>query len=254
MTVLEAVISGVVQGLTEFLPVSSSGHLVILHKIFGFKEPQLAFDIFLHIGTMVSVLIFFAKDIIDILLRQRRMAFLILLACVPTFIIGFLFKDSAENFFGSSMIVGYMLVVTGLWLLAAHLSAARIKSKHEISRLDSFIIGIAQGIAVIPGISRSGATVGAGLMLGLEGSAAVTFSFLLSVPAILGASAVKFTHIEKGLTGGALTAPFIAGAVAALVTGMVAIYLFLKAVKAGKLWAFGAYCVLAGATTVLLSR
>jgi len=253
MTVLEAVISGIVQGLTEFLPVSSSGHLVILHKIFGLKEPQIAFDIFLHIGTMVSVLIFFAKDIINIIVKDRKMMLLIILACVPTFIIGFLSKDIAERLFGSSLTVGYALIITGLWLLIAHFFAIRNKSPHGVSLLDSIIIGIAQGIAVIPGISRSGATIGTGLMLGLEGSMAVKFSFLLSVPAILGASAVKFIHIEKGLEGAA-TVPFMAGGLAALFTGIAAIYLLLKAVKMSKLWAFGVYCILAGAVTVFLSR
>ncbi|MCX5680255.1 MAG: undecaprenyl-diphosphate phosphatase [Candidatus Omnitrophica bacterium] len=253
MTVLEAVISGIVQGLTEFLPVSSSGHLVILHKIFGFKEPQLAFDIFLHIGTMISVLIFFAKDIVNIIFKDRKMMLLLILACVPTFIIGFLSKNIVERLFGASLTVGYALVITGFWLLAAHFLAIKNKATHAVSWLDSIIIGIAQGIAVIPGISRSGATIGAGLMLGLEGSTTVRFSFLLSVPAILGASAIKFAHIEKSLSGAA-TAPFIAGAAAALFTGILAIYLLLKAVKTSKLWAFGVYCVLVGAITVFLSR
>ncbi len=253
MTVFEAVLSGVVQGLTEFLPVSSSGHLVLLHKIFGFKEPQLAFDIFLHIGTMISVLIFFAKDIINIILKDRKTLLLLILACVPTFVIGFLLKDIAEKLFGSSLMVGYALVITGLWLLASHFSAIKNKAPHAVSQLDSIAIGIAQGIAVIPGISRSGATIGAGLMLGLEARAAVRFSFLLSVPAILGASAVKFAHIGEGLTGIA-TAPFVAGGIAALITGILAIYLLLEAVKASKLWVFGAYCIGAGAITVFLSR
>lgn len=253
MTVLQSVISGIVQGLTEFLPVSSSGHLVILHKLFGFTEPHITFDIFLHIATMVSVLIFFAKDIIDIILKDRKMALLLALACIPTFAIGFFYKDIAEKLFGSSSAVGYALVITGLWLIAANSVEIKKKSKHAVSWFDSVIIGIAQGIAVIPGISRSGATIGTGLMLGLEGQTAVRFSFLLSVPAILGASAVKFMKIEEGLTGSS-TASFMAGGIAALVTGILAIYLLLKAVKAGKLWAFGIYCILAGITTVFISR
>lgn len=253
MTVFEAALSGVVQGLTEFLPVSSSGHLVILHNIFGLKEQQLSFDIFLHIGTMISVLIFFAKDIINIFARDRKMILLILLACVPTFIIGFLSRDIADKLFGASLIVGYALAVTGLWLLAAHFYSIRKKGRHAISWFDSVVIGIAQGIAVIPGISRSGATIGTGLMLGLEGSAAVRFSFLLSVPAIIGASVVKLTHIREGLTG-AVSVPFIVGAATALFTGILAIHLLLKAVRASKLWIFGAYCIFIGVITVFLSR
>lgn len=253
MNIQQAIISGVVQGLTEFLPVSSSGHLVVLHKFFGFKEPQLAFDIFLHIGTMVSVLVFFAKDIIGILTKDRKTMLLILLACIPTFAIGILFKDGAEKLFGSSFSVGCMLAVTGLWLLAAHFFTVKRKGQRGVSWLDSIAIGIAQGIAVIPGISRSGSTIGTGLILGVEGSKAVKFSFLLSVPAILGASAIKFSDIGEGLTASA-TAPFIAGGIAALVTGMLAIYLLLKAVKASKLWAFGVYCIVVGTITVFISR
>lgn len=252
MNIQQAIISGVIQGLTEFLPVSSSGHLVLLHKIFGFKEPQLAFDIFLHMATVASVLIFFAKDITGILLRDRKMVILILLACFPTFIIGFFAKDAVEKLFGSSLAVGFALVITGLWLLAAHFTAIKKSKTHPASWLDSLVIGIAQGISVIPGISRSGATIGAGLILGMEGRAAVRFSFLLSVPAILGASAVKFTHIGRGLTETA-TGPFLAGGLAALVTGVLAIYLLMRVVKANKLWAFGAYCIGAGFITVLLS-
>ena len=251
MTVLDAVISGVIQGLTEFLPVSSSGHLVLLHNILGLKEPQLTFDIFLHLGTMISILIFFVKDIADIVLRNRRMLTLFILACIPTFIIGFAFKDAVEELFASPAIVGCMMVVNGVWLLAVHSIATKKQKYHAVSRFDSVIIGIAQGVAVIPGISRSGTTMGTGLMLGLEGSDAVRFSFLLSVPAILGASAVKFAQIWDGRIA-VDTVPFIAGGLVALFTGLLAIFLLLKAVKASKLWAFGAYCILVGGITVFL--
>lgn len=253
MSIQQAIISGVVQGLTEFLPVSSSGHLVILHKLFGLAEPQITFDIFLHIATITSVLIFFAKDIIDIILKDRKMMILLVIACIPTFLIGFFSKDIVERLFGSSLMVGYALAATGLWLIAANLIEIRKSPKHAVSWLDSIIIGIAQGIAVIPGISRSGATIGAGLMMGLEGASAVKFSFLLSVPAILGASALKFADIGKSVTG-ISSVPFILGGIAALLTGLAAIYLILKAVKANKLWAFGVYCIIAGALTVTLSR
>lgn len=239
--------------MTEFLPVSSSGHLVLLHRAFGLEEPQLAFDIFLHIATMASVLIFFAKEIVRIVSSDRKVMWLILLACIPTFVIGFLFKDSAERLFGSAVTVGWMLVVTGAWLIFAHLAAIRNKTPREMSKFDSLLIGMAQGIAVIPGISRSGATIGAGLALGVDAQKAVTFSFLLSVPAILGASAVKFMDIREGVAGSS-SAPFAAGGAAAFLAGLAAIYLLMKAVKANKFWAFGVYCVFAGIITVIISR
>jgi undecaprenyl-diphosphatase len=253
MTVPQAVISGAVQGLTEFLPISSSGHLVLLHKMFGFKEAQLAFDIFLHLATVLSVLVFFAKDILDILVRDRKMMALIILACVPTFAIGLLFKHPVERLFADPTAVGYMLIVTGIWLVSAHMIYKRVRAPREVTPKSSILIGIAQGIAVVPGISRSGATIGMAMALGIEGQRAVKFSFLLSVPAVLGASAVKCMDIKSGLMASG-SPVFIAGGIAAFFAGLAAIYLLLKMVKANKLWAFGAYCIVVGAATLYILR
>ena len=235
------------------MPISSSGHLVLLHRLFGFKEAQLAFDIFLHLATILSVLVFFAKDISDILTRDRKMMALIILACISTFAIGLLFRHHVERLFADPTAVGYVLIVTGIWLVSAHMIYRRVKSPHEVTLKDSVLIGIAQGIAVVPGISRSGATIGAGMALGVEGQRAVKFSFLLSVPAVLGASVVKCMDIKNGLTA-AGSSVFISGGIAAFFTGLAAIYLLLKMVKANKLWAFGAYCIIAGAVTVYIDR
>jgi undecaprenyl-diphosphatase len=246
VTLLQAVILGVVQGITEFFPISSSGHLVIIQGLFGLKEPQLAFDIFLHLGTLVSILIYFRKDIIDILAKERLTALYVVVASIPTFMIGFMFKDAVEVLFGRPHVVGYMLLATGLWLIAASLYGRAQKAGHDkkLGFVNSILIGVAQGVAVIPGISRSGATIGAGILSGIDKEKVFKFSFLLAIPAILGASLLKCGKIGAGLTSGDYLC-FLSGAFAAMVTGIVSVSVLLKIVKANKLYIFGIYCILA---------
>jgi undecaprenyl-diphosphatase len=242
---------GAIQGITEFFPISSSGHLVILQGIFGMKEPQLAFDIFLHLGTLVSILIYFYKDILNIIIKERRTAFYIVLASIPTFMIGLLFKDAAEELFARPHLVGYMLLATGLWLIAAAIydKFKKAESPKKIGFINSIIIGVSQGIAVIPGISRSGATIGAGILSGIGKETAVKFSFLLAIPAILGAGLFKSGKIEAGLVSGD-SLYFLVGSITAMVTGLVSIGVLLKMVKTNKLYIFGIYCILAASIVI----
>jgi len=253
MNIYQAIISGFVQGLTEFFPISSSGHLVVLHSIFGFKTPEIAFDVFLHIGTLLSVLIFFRKEIVAIVLKDRKMLYLLAWASVPTFIIGFLLKDPAERFFSSPAFVGYMLVLNGAWLFTAWYFASKKRTGKKIGPVSSFLVGVAQGVAVIPGISRSGATISTALISGIDGESAVKFSFLLSIPAILGASVLKFASIGKSISAG--SAPqFLAGALTAMAVGILAIKALMGLVKNNRLKPFAAYCVLTGLVIILISR
>jgi len=253
MNIDQAIISGFVQGLTEFFPISSSGHLVILHSIFGFKTPEIAFDVFLHIGTLLSVLIFFRKDIIAIVLKDRKLLYLLAWASVPTAIIGFLLKDPAEKFFSSPVFVGYMLIINGAWLFTAWYFAGKARPVKRIGPVNSFLIGVAQGIAVIPGISRSGATISTAMISGIDGEFAVKFSFLLSIPAILGASVLKFASIGKSISAG--SAPqFLAGALTAMAVGILAIKAIMALVKGNRIKPFAAYCVLAGLVIILLAK
>lgn len=237
---------GAIQGVTEFFPISSSGHLVIMQGIFGMKEPQLVFDILLHLGTLISILIYFRKDILNIITKERRTAFYIIVASIPTFTIGFVFKDAAEELFARPHLVGYMLLATGLWLISAALydKFRKTKSYEKIGFINSLVIGVSQGIAVIPGISRSGATIGAGILSGIGKEAAFRFSFLLAIPAIFGASFLKCGKIGASLTSGD-SLYFIAGGITAMVVGLVSISVLLKMVKANKLYVFGIYCILA---------
>ena len=246
MSIWQALVLGVIQGITEFFPVSSSGHLVIFQNLFGIKEPQLAFDIFLHLGTSAAVMIFFRKDILRLFTDDRKTLFFIVAASVPTFIIGFFFKDSIESLFGAGKMVGYMLLVTGLWLgLAARMGRIGRSSKKDVGIADSVMIGISQGIAVIPGISRSGATIATGMMLGVDKEKACRFSFLLSLPAVLGAAVLKARGIASGVVSQE-AAQYLAGAAVAMLVGMAAIKILLELVKSDRFYLFSVYCIVAG--------
>ena len=253
MTLLQAIILGAVQGITEFFPISSSGHLVIIQGLFGMKEPMLAFDIFLHLGTTAAVLIYFRKDIIDILTKDRRIALYIAVASIPTFIIGFMFKEVVEELFTRPHIVGYMLLATGALLITSsfYTRFTRRESTKKIGWVNSLIVGTAQGIAIIPGISRSGATITSGILSGIDKEQAFKFSFLLSIPAVLGASVLKAPKIGAGLTSGEFIY-FTVGALAAMIVGLFSVSVLLKIVKANKLYFFGIYCILAAALIIVL--
>lgn len=247
---------GIAQGVTEFFPVSSSGHLVILQSIFGFKEPMLAFDIFLHFATILAVLIFFRKDIIDMIRGKGPMLKFVIIGSIPTFMIGIIFKKFFEGLFASASFAGYSLIVTGIFLLAASFFAIYNKKKRrerELTPAVAAAVGIAQGISAIPGISRSGATISTSLIAGLKDETAVRFSFLLSVPAVLGAGLLKAGEICGNLVS--MDAPaFIAGFLGALIAGMLAIRVLFEILKKNMFFLFGVYCILAGCAAVLLVK
>ncbi len=256
MTIIQAVTSGIVQGITEFFPISSSGHLVLLHTVFGFKEEMLAFDLFLHFGTIVSVVVFFRKDISQMLQKDSRLLKFIVIASIPTFIIGLLLKDAAETFFAMPLVVGSSLIITGLFLLFTSISAIYwkiVRRPRPLGMKNSIAIGIAQGIAVLPGISRSGATIGTALIMGMDEVEALKFSFLLSIPAVLGANVLKVRQICGNLISGD-TVAFLAGAIAAAITGFLVIKVLYGIMKKNLLFLFGIYCMLIGAAVVILSK
>jgi len=199
---LSAVFLGLVQGLTEFLPISSSGHLVILHNVLPLElHDDLSFDVILHFGTLVALLIYFYKDIITYFsaffkglissdLRNnecQKIAWFILIAALPAGLFGFLLEDKAESIFRSPILVGLMLILVGFLFLVIEKSSEKIKDIKEMGFFSALIIGFAQALALIPGVSRSGITILAGLTLKLKREAAAKFSFLLSIPVIFGA-------------------------------------------------------------------
>ena len=276
MTTGEAIILGIIQGLTEFLPVSSSGHLVLLQKIFGMKHAELFFNVGVHLGTLVAVIIVFRleiKKIITALVKlislagpkenilqkveadpQLKMALLIVIGSIPTAILGFLFAGIADRLFASGMITGLMLIVTGLILWLSRQTQAN-KDQARSDRLtpkNAFIIGIVQGLAIIPGISRSGSTISVGLLLGIDRETAAQYSFLLSIPAIIGAGllGLKDGLLQTDLAIGTA----LLGAFAAALVGYAALKALLQVVKKGRLHVFAPYCWLVGILAIIFSR
>jgi undecaprenyl-diphosphatase len=253
MDIFSAFLLGLVQGLTEFLPISSSGHLVLSQHLLGFREPNLAFDILVHLGTLMAVVFYFRKDIATILLSSvgrstdmdgRRWILMIIVGTIPTGIIGFAFKDQFEALFAQPRLVAGMLWITAVLLAVSDRIRVNASNDSKLTVPRSVLVGIAQGLAIIPGISRSGATITFGIFSGLNPSQAARFSFLLSIPAILGATLLEFEKF-MGATAHELPA-YIVGAITAFVSGYAAIYLLLKMVIQRKLWRFSIYLFLVG--------
>jgi undecaprenyl-diphosphatase len=258
---LQAAFLGVVQGLTEFLPVSSSGHLVLAQNLLGLKEPELLFDVAVHVGTLLAVLVVFRADIYAMLrglwardseARQgRRLLLLVVAGSVPTALIGLIFKDTFEALFASTLAVGLALLVTGLLLTATRFAPRAMRGLEQTGWGRAVIIGLAQGLAITPGISRSGATISAGLLLGLERELTARFSFVLSIPAILGALALQIKDL--GPAAGTPATPLLVGAVVAAITGYAALKVLIKLVKGGRLHWFAYYCWALGLTALAWS-
>jgi len=240
------VISGIVQGAAEFLPISSSGHLVILHRLIGIGEPQIGFDIFLHLGTLLAIFIVFGKDILECFTSKKRIGFLVIAGSVVTVAWVLVFGKGIEASFGNPKTVGAMFIVTGAWLILG--SFVRFGTE-GLTGLKAVLIGLAQGIAVMPGISRSGATISTGLFLGLSGDMAARFSFLLSIPAVIGA--VLFKVRDGGAGFGGFSGYYIAGFAAALVTGVFSLKLLLRMLAKSRFHWFGIYCILLGISVLL---
>ncbi len=256
MTLQNAAILGLVQGLTEFLPVSSSGHLVIGQYLLHFTQPNLAFDVVLHLGTLLAVFVYFRQDLLKILSafsgkgdpQWRRVALLILLGTIPTGVIGVLFKDLFERLFSSPATVVWTLAVTGLLLFAADRVKRADRPLSGIGGMDAFLIGLVQGISIIPGISRSGSTIAVGLFRKIEARAAARFSFLLSIPAILGAVVLEGKDILGHAAGGA-GIPFFVGFITAAVSGWLAIKILMALLVRKGLTGFALYCWAVAAIT-----
>ena len=279
MTTLHAIILGVVQGLTEFLPISSSGHLVVFQQLLGLVEPGIAFEISVHLGTLAAVLIFFRKDILEVnkaaVAGVRlaiagkggfsrlyvddpgfRMAILLAAGSVPTAIIGILLQTQSDRLFNSISLAGAMLIVTGLILLLTGLLLWLTRGVDAKGRgMSGFTLGIAlaigivQGLAIIPGISRSGSTIATGLLFGLDRRTAGSFSFLLSIPAIVGAAGLQV--LLDGF-GDVDMVPMVVGAGVSFVVGILSLGFLMRIVSRGRLYLFAPYCVLAGLVVLIL--
>jgi undecaprenyl-diphosphatase len=252
VTLLSAILSGILQGLTEFLPVSSSGHLVLLHSFIGFKESQMIFDIFLHLGTLLAVIVFFRDDILKLFTSEKKDLSLLGVAMIPAAAAGILFYSFIENFFSSPRITGYLLLLNGCILfLASYIQTRKNISRESINSKDAFLIGLSQVLGLLPGISRSGVTISTGLFRKLDYKKAITFSFLLSVVAISGA--VLFQLISNPASLNYIEYKnVIAGLLAAFISGIISIRFLINVLKKKKFWIFGVYSVILGLITIIL--
>ncbi len=259
-----------VQGLTEFLPVSSSGHLVLVPELFNLSQPTLGFDVLVHLATLVAVVGYFWRDVANMVLSifaparlprgqakiWRRMVLWLVIGTIPAAIAGVLFDGFFEGLFQNTLAVGVFLIVTSLLLAGADLAMGRVARQSvglDAMRVqDAVIIGCFEALAIAPGISRSGATIAAGVFLGFDRPSAARFSFLLSIPAILGAFVFKIKDVAGGFAG-ASGGAYAIGAIAAAISGFLAIYLLMRYVKQHRLRLFAVYTAIVGLLVVVLS-
>ncbi len=267
MSIWEAIILGIIQGITEWLPVSSSGHLVIAQETMDVEAP-IFFDVMVHLGTLFVVLWVFRKEVKNVIIAffsiirdlikgvpfkkateepERRLCLMVIIGTIPTGLIGLIFKEPLESMYTNLLAVGIALCFTGVYLFLTKL----IKPKHpihtprEMSWKDAILIGIMQGVAIIPGVSRSGTTIATGLFAGLDKDLVTRYSFLLFIPAILGAVILQSGDVVSGdVEIDWLTT--IVGMVTAMIVGYFAIQLLLKVIRSQKLYMFSYYCVALG--------
>jgi undecaprenyl-diphosphatase len=255
---LKVILLAVIQGVTEFLPVSSSGHLVLSKHFLGLEASTGAsLEIVLHAGTLVSILVFYWKKLRDTLVGIFRgekdalhFAGLVILGCIPAIILGFSAKDQLEEAFSHPAFVSCTLMATGLFLIASHFPKADSKKVGWISGL---VIGLAQAVAMLPGISRSGSTIGMSRFLGIEPKQAAEYSFLMSAPLLAGVSLLYILDCcQEGNTSGSSVLELVAGFVVSAVVGYFSIKWLVSLLQRGRFWRFGIYCLSIGAITLIL--
>ena len=264
MTWFEALVLGLIQGLTEYLPVSSSGHLAIGQALFGMEngEENLMFTVAVHVATVLSTIVILWSEI-DWIFRglfkcelnaETRYVLNIIVSMIPVGIVGLFFKDQVEAIFGSGLlVVGCCLLITAILLIFSFY--AKPRQKATISWKDALVIGIAQAVAVLPGVSRSGSTIATGLMLGNKKESLAQFSFLMVIPPILGEAVLDVMKMMKGenVMGSIEALPLVVGFVAAFLSGCIACRWMINIVKRGKLIYFGIYCAIVGTITIVCS-
>lgn len=258
MEIIEAIILGLIQGLTEFLPVSSSGHLAICHAIFGIEgESSLLFDVVLHGATVLSTIVVFWKEIIDLIKGiftfkwddSNKYVAMLLVSAIPAGLAGVLFNDQIETLFtGNLLFIGFMLLITATLLLISNYAR---KGNRKIGFLDAFIIGVAQMLALIPGISRSGSTIATGMIIGNDKSQLAKFSFLMVIIPILGANLLQIAGADFSAETSAPVLPLIAGALTAFISGLLACKWMINLVKKGKMLYFAIYCIAVGIIAII---
>jgi len=247
MSYFQAIFLAIVQGLTEFLPVSSSGHLVIFQKLFNLTEPPVFFDILVHVGTLGAILVYFREALVKM---TKSTLWLIIVGTIPAVIVGLFLQNYLSLIFNSLKLVGFTLLITGLFLFSTKKVKKAKRQFNQLKWPDALWVGFFQSLAILPGISRSGATMVAGMWRQFDQKTAFQFSFFLAIPAILGALALQLPdlivspcdHLEQGLLG-----MVIAGGV-----GYLALKMLEKTLVRAKLWLFGFYCLVLGLIVLLI--
>jgi undecaprenyl-diphosphatase len=267
MSLLQALILGIVQGATEYIPVSSSAHLVLVPWLLGWPDPSFAFEVLIQWGTLVGVFIFFwrdiwaiAKAVVQGLVRRQplycfeaKLGWLIVVATIPAVVIGFVFKDLFEAAFAAPVFVGGLLIFTAALLVIAERFGSRKKELERLNWLDALIIGFWQAAAILPGISRSGATISGAVLRGFDRTSAARFSFLMSIPALLGAGAVALSDLlGTGAVADELPA-IVVGFVAAGIAGYIVIRWLLNYLQNHSLYIFAVYCVAVSLLTIIVA-
>ncbi|NLG28921.1 MAG: undecaprenyl-diphosphatase UppP [Chloroflexi bacterium] len=266
MSVCQAIVLGIVQGLTEFLPISSSAHLTLIPWALHWPEPGLLFDTVLHVGTLAAIVAYFWHEILRILgawfgsLRTRRIdnpdariAWLLILGTIPAVLAGLVLEDLVEQVLGTPAIVAAILILTGVVLFVSDRLGRKDRSLEQLKAGDAIVIGVAQACAILPGLSRSGATMAGGLVRGLTRQDAARFSFLLALPITFGAAAQQIYKAAKVGLSSAEWLPMVLGALVALIAGYLAIRLLLGYVRSHSLRPFAIYCWVVGIAGLVLA-
>jgi len=262
VSVSQAFFFGVLQGLTEFLPISSSGHLVIFQHYMGLEGPMLFFNILLHVGTLSAVVVFFRRELWLILLsliklnpgkgeilQQRKLFLMLILGTIPTAIVGFILQRGKEFLFEGVFIPGGMLLFTGIFLWLGEKFSFKTGRKKKVGVGDALLIGFMQGVAILPGVSRSGVTISCGLMRGLKREVSFQYSFLLFIPAVVGALVLEGRETSSSSIPALL--PSLVGVLTAFLTGIVALITLRKVLREKKLIIFSWYCWVLGGGLLL---
>ena len=275
MSILQAILLGFIQGVTEFLPISSSGHLALIQKIFQIDiGGGVLFDVLLHFGTLVSICVVFRKDIVllikeffgmvaDLFRRirdpyivvinssYRKFVLMIIVSTIPTGVLGVVAKDFVEYASGSLLIIGICLIVTAIVLFLADMAGDGKKGAKSATYLNAFEVGMAQGVATLPGLSRSGLTLAASLLCGFKREFAVKYSFIMSIPAVLGAVILEIRDIDKSDFGGGMILNSLAGMAVAGLVGFIALKVMIAVVKNRKYIIFSIYCFVVGIIAIV---
>src|SRR6056297_1083598 len=249
----QILVLAVVQGIAEFLPISSSGHLVILGALIGLQEESASVEIILHAGTLGSILVVYWQRILALLRRDRRVLGLLVIGTLPAAVVGVAIKTQAEWLIKSPLLAGCMLLVTGAMLWGLRYLPAGTRTYQQSSLGQVFLIGCFQAFAILPGVSRSGSTIVGGSLLGLKRDDAVTLSFLLAIPAILGATLLQTKELIEEGTSGERVSMLVGGALAAFLVGIVSLRWLIRWSEQGKLHRFAAWCIPLGLVVIGLS-